>query len=61
MASNKGPRKRTIPDLLKKIFREIISQKKWVLLPLWALLAILGLLLVFAGSSYLLPAIYIAV
>ena len=59
MSENKN--KRTIPQLLKVIFREIKSQKKWVLLPLWVLLAVIGLMLIFAGSSYLLPAIYIAI
>ncbi|GEM_PF-4876363 len=59
MKEDKG--KRTIPQLLKVIVKEIFKQKKWVLLPLWVLLAIIGLLLIFAGSSYLLPAIYIAI
>lgn len=46
--------------LLSVIFSEIRKQKKWWLLPVWILLLTLALVLVISGSSYLIPAIYIA-
>lgn len=42
------------------ILKEIYKQKKWILLPVWALLAAVALLILLGGSSSLLPAIYIA-
>ena len=40
--------------------REIWRQKKWLLAPVWLLLAAMALLIIFGGGSALLPAIYIA-
>lgn len=42
------------------IFKEIVAQKKWLLFPIWVVLAALALLIVLGGGSSLLPAIYIA-
>jgi hypothetical protein len=60
---NKPPEKKKIPkntkDFLLFLLYEIIEKKKWMLLPLWVLLAVVGLLLILTGNSHLLPAIYI--
>lgn len=58
-SQNKKPVKRTLPGLITFLFHEILTQKKWVLLPLWALLAAVGILLIISGSSSILPAVYI--
>jgi len=42
------------------IFREIIIQRKWLLLPVWVVLAVIAIFLVIGGGSSLLPAIYLA-
>lgn len=52
--------RRTLPGLLIFLFKELMRQKKWILLPLWALLAAIALILLLSGSSFILPAIYIA-
>lgn len=57
----KNRKRRTVFGLLRIILKEIKNQRKWVLLPVWIFLAVMALVLVFAGSSYLLPAIYIAI
>ena len=51
---------RSARRLLLHILKEIIRQRRWLLLPLWLLLA--GIVLVFFLSSgaYLIPAIYLA-
>lgn len=41
------------------IFREIVRQKKWLLLPVWVLLAAIGIFILLGGGSAILPAIYI--
>jgi hypothetical protein len=51
---------KTIPKFLRFILQKTLAQGKWWLLPLWIVLAILGILLILSGNSYLLPAIYIA-
>lgn len=51
--------RRTIPGLVIFLFQELLHQKKWILLPLWVLLAAIALLLFISGSSFILPAIYI--
>jgi hypothetical protein len=51
--------RRTLPSLLFFLFKEILRQKKFILLPLWVLLAALALILLVSGSSFILPAIYI--
>ena len=43
------------------VFEEIRNQKKWYLLPIWILLAAIGLIILASGTSYLIPAIYIAI
>lgn len=52
--------RRTLPGLIIFLAQEIFRQKKWVLLPLWALLAAVALIILLSGSSFILPAIYIA-
>jgi hypothetical protein len=56
--------KREIPKTLfgfvSFVFAEILRQKKWLLLPIWILLAIIAVLIVLGGGSTILPAIYIA-
>jgi len=42
------------------ILKEIKTQKKWVLLPVWVLLAAMAILILVSGGSSILPAIYIA-
>jgi hypothetical protein len=42
--------------LLKKIF----AQKKWALLPVWILLLAVAILILIAGHSTVIPAIYMA-
>lgn len=42
------------------IFRKIIAQRKWILLPVWLLLAAIALAILVGGASTLLPVIYIA-
>lgn len=39
---------------------EIASKRKWLLLPLWILLAALAILLALTGNPNLLPSIYLA-
>jgi hypothetical protein len=50
----------SLKRFLSYIFREIIRQRKWLLLPLWLLLALIGVLLVLSGNAQLLPVIYLA-
>ncbi len=51
--------RRTLPGLLTFLLQESVRQKKWLLLPLWVLLAAVGLILFLGGGSFILPAIYI--
>jgi hypothetical protein len=51
--------RRTILGLVIFLFKELLRQKKWFLLPLWVLLAAIALLLFISSSSFILPAIYI--
>lgn len=51
---------RTLFGFVGFVFVEILRQKKWLLLPVWILLAIIVLLIVLGGGSAILPAIYIA-
>lgn len=57
--SDKKIVRRTLPGLIIFLVKEILRQKKWVLLPLWALLAAIALIILLSGSSFILPAIYI--
>ena len=56
------PRKipRTLGGFTLFLVREILRQKKWVLLPIWILLASVVLLIFIGGGGAILPAIYIA-
>ena len=51
---------RSIGGFTLFVLREILAQKKWLLLPVWLLLAALALLILIGGGSTLLPVIYIA-
>ena len=51
---------RSIGKFTLFILREIFVQKKWILFPVWVLLAVIALLILIGGGSALLPAIYIA-
>jgi len=57
--NEKKKAKRTLGSLIIFIFKEILIQKKWVLLPLWILLTAMALILMISGTSSVLPAIYI--
>lgn len=57
--SDKKIVRRTLPGLIIFLVKEILRQKKWILLPLWALLAAIALIILLSGSSFILPAIYI--
>jgi hypothetical protein len=50
---------RTTWEFLRFVLHGIVARRKWFLIPLWILLAVLAVLLLFSGSSFLLPAIYI--
>lgn len=47
-------------EFLKETLLAIVTQRRWLLLPLWVLMAVLAILLALTGNSALLPAIYIA-
>lgn len=51
---------RTMLGFTGFIFRKIIAQRKWILLPVWLLLAAIALAILVGGASTLLPVIYIA-
>lgn len=51
---------RTIPGFLGYLFMQIVQKRRWLLIPMWILLAILAILLMLSGNSALLPGIYIA-
>lgn len=57
---SKPPAPRTLKEFLSLLWLQIVAQRRWALVPVWILLALLGLLLVLSGNSHLLPAIYIA-
>ena len=50
---------RTLPGLIIFLAKETLRQRKWILLPLLALLVAIVLIILFSGSSFILPAIYI--
>ncbi len=52
--------KRSMIRLLEVTIKEIFNQKKWWLLPIWILICTIALVLIVSGSSFLIPAIYIA-
>lgn len=49
-----------IREFLGALLGRILRRRKWWLIPLWLVLAVLGVLLTLAGGPNLLPAIYIA-
>ena len=51
---------RTVWGFTGFILKEIVAQRKWLLLPLWVLLAACALLIILGSGSSLLPVIYIA-
>ena len=51
---------RMLKEFLLLMWREILLQRNWLLIPLWILLALLAVLLVLTGNPLILPAIYIA-
>ena len=51
---------RTLKAFLVWLFNRIWRQRKWWLLPLWAFLVALALVLFLTGNGALLPAIYLA-
>jgi hypothetical protein len=60
LEGKKGKAPNRLWEFLKETLLAIISQRRWLLLPLWVLMAILAILLALTGNSALLPAIYIA-
>lgn len=50
----------TIREFLVSTFGLIRARRRWALLPLWVLLAAVGILLALSGGSSLLPVIYLA-
>ena len=51
---------KTLEGFLSFVLKEIVNQKKWLLLPLWILLLAIAMIIILGGSSSLLPAIYIS-
>ena len=51
---------KTIFGFLYWMWKQIILKKKWWLLPIWALLLTIGMILFLSGHGSVLPAIYIA-
>ena len=47
-------------ELTKLLLHKILAKKRWLLLPLWLLLAIVAVVLTLTGSPYILPILYIA-
>ncbi len=57
MSQDKQSRK--ISSLLGYIFKEILRQKKWALMPIWILAAAIALFFFLSASNFLIPAIYL--
>lgn len=51
---------RTVWGFTGFVFKEIVHQRKWILFPVWVLLAAAALVVLVGGGTSLLPAIYIA-
>ena len=49
----------TIRGFLRATLAQIISQRRWMLLPLWVLLCVTGILLILSGNAHLVPVIYL--
>ncbi|NLO90727.1 MAG: hypothetical protein GX410_01875 [Elusimicrobia bacterium] len=47
-------------ELTKLLLHKILAKKRWLLLPLWLLLALVAVILTLTGSPYILPILYIA-
>lgn len=52
---------RDIRGFLRFTAKEIIRKKRWMLIPFWLVLAVVGVILVLSGNAHLLPAIYLAI
>jgi hypothetical protein len=52
-------RSRKISALLGHLFKEIIRQKRWALMPVWILAAAIALFFFLSASNFLIPAIYL--
>jgi hypothetical protein len=50
---------RKISALLGHIFKEIVRQKKWALMPVWILAGAIALFFFLSASNFLIPAIYL--
>lgn len=60
MIDDQSEKPHTILGFTKYLLKEIVTQRKWLLLPVWVLLAACALAIAFGGASTILPAIYIA-
>ena len=60
MAKTQKPVPRTLGAFTWFVFKEILAQRKWILFPVWVLLGIIALLMLFGGSASLLPSIYVS-
>lgn len=60
MSDSKKEIPRTMTGFMRFVLKEIVIQRKWLLLPFWILLLAIGIFILLGGGSALLPAIYIA-
>lgn len=60
MAKTEKKVPRTIGGFTWFVLKEIVGQRKWVLFPVWLILGVIALLMLFGGTSALLPSIYVA-
>lgn len=51
---------RSIPAFLGYLLGRIVTTRRWLLLPLWLVLAVIALLIMLGGGPNLLPVIYLA-
>lgn len=58
--STSGDAHPSISTFLGWSLGRILAKRRWLLLPLWLLLALVGLLILLSGGSALLPVIYLA-
>ena len=54
------PIPRTLWGFTRFILKEIVAQRRWLLLPVWVFLAACALIIFLGAGSSLLPAIYVA-
>lgn len=60
MKDDEGASKRELTEFLTGLLRRIVSSRRWWLLPVWLLLAAIGLVILLAGGPNILPVLYIA-